>query len=196
MKKIKILYFIILLTLLNSGCSFSDQNNDLQLTPTTNPDSSFISESTPEPSLSTQSDVMCYNLISYELSSELESIYGCAPTGMLVDLSLTKIGWIFEGERYSGNFAYAGEEINFWNGYDFIYPNVYFGQLTQLSNNVYEADGFFIQEFKDSNDYISDSVDFYMVFEPDMTKLYIVTEEMDIEELKKYSSNNYLYFAE
>lgn len=182
MKSIIKALIVVLLLFFFAGCS----NYESEITPT----------STPEPSFSTLSDVICYNLISYELSSELKSMYGCAPTGMLMDLSLTKIGWIFEGERYSGNFDYAGETVKFWNGYDFIYPNVYFGYLTQLSNNVYAADGFFIQEFKESNDYISDSVDFYIVFETDMTKLYIVTEEMDIEELEKYSSNNYFYFAE
>ena len=140
-------------------------------------------------------DCFCYEYDSKDSFYAIKEIYGVAPSGVFIDNKKTKIGWTLDSGvgNCDGN-IFDGEGQEFWSNDEKIYSTLYFGKLTKIEDNIYKSDGDFCKRYDDSENYLGESIDFYIIFED--KKIYFVTEQISLDEMKNYKSDYYYLLSE
>ena len=128
-----------------------------------------------------------------ELRDVLENAFTLYPSAIFVDSDFSRIGWVYEGYKFSDkediDSRFDEEAQLFDFGSSKLAATLYYGELTKLSDNIYSANGQFMPSRKKYENYISESVDFYVLV--DEYKLTLITEDLTLEELDNYAITTY-----
>ena len=121
------------------------------------------------------------------VSEEFESRMLSYPTTIyLFNDTETSIAFIYEYGLYTDEEKLVNSKKDKYGN-----PYLYYGNVTELADNVYSVrgeSGALIETYKD---YISENIDFYIVLRG--KKLFVVFEEMPLEDLINYNSEYYGY---
>ena len=135
----------------------------------------------------TSEELIYYSIDEYnELILSIIEKFGVEPHWITITPDYSQIGW---GADVGSSNSKEDHEFKKYTADDRLFASLYFGELTQLSENVYSVKGDVIPSQKNKQMSISDSVDYYLIF--DENKLYFVFEEINLTELTNYKSNTY-----
>lgn len=136
---------------------------------------------------------------------EIEKKFGLFPSMIYIDSNYKKIGWIFEGGMFgclceddsNQSFLFNDKNQTFYYYDDGLgvmremYASLYFGEMTLISEGVYEVQGEFCPSYEVANKglELANNVDFYVVVKADT--MSIVLEDLTLTELENYVSDSY-----
>lgn len=135
----------------------------------------------------TSKELIYYSLDEYnELTLTIIERFGVEPHWITITPDYSQIGW---GADIGSSNSKEDHEFKKYTSDDRLFASLYFGELTQLSDNVYSVKGEVMPSQKDKQISISDTVDYYLIF--DENRLYFVFEENNLAELTNYKSDTY-----
>lgn len=132
-------------------------------------------------------ELIYYSLEEYnELILTIIERFGVEPHWITITPDYSQIGW---GADIGSSNSKEDHEFKKYTSDDRLFASLYFGELTQLSENVYSVKGEVIPSQKDKQMSISDTVDYYLIF--DENRLYFVFDETTLTDLIHYQSDTF-----
>lgn len=127
-----------------------------------------------------------------QINELLEERFKYHPTTVVISKDGASIAWMFEGCLLDTTDSDTKILADVTLGRNEHGKYIYLGELIPVEDNVYAAKGTFLPSAEAVKEPISSEVDFYVVFKED--KLYLITDSLETDELKNYSSDGYFKY--
>ena len=140
----------------------------------------------------TMQDLLFFNLYnddSGQFSKKIMNKFKYNASAIVITKDYKSIAWMHEGELLNPSESDLQYLSDLTLGKNDHGKYIYCGNLTEIEKNIYSSQGTFLPSAEAIKDTISETIDFYIII--NHNELYLITEDLNLQEIETYTSEAY-----